>query len=115
MHALKESLGSADFWLRLLYTFLFMLAWQVVEILLALLVVIQIVVRLFTGEPNRDAIEWGESLSVYACQIGRFVTMASEQKPWPFVEWPQAERQSAPEPKPAEAAAAPAPPTDLQP
>jgi hypothetical protein len=89
MSALKSSLCSADFWLRLLYTFLFMLAWQVVEILLALLVVIQILARLFTGSANEDAAGWGEGLSVYACQIGRYVTMASEQKPWPFIEWPQ--------------------------
>ena len=53
MHALKESLCSADFWLRLLYTILFMLAWQVVEILLALLVVIQIMSRRCKGMGRR--------------------------------------------------------------
>ena len=41
MHAFKESLCSADFWLRLLYTFLFMLVWQGVEILLALLAILR--------------------------------------------------------------------------
>ncbi|GAA6130177.1 DUF4389 domain-containing protein [Halopseudomonas sabulinigri] len=102
MSALKTSLCSADFWLRLLYTFLFMLAWQVVEILLALLVVIQILARLFTGSANQDAVVWGEGLSVYACQIGRYVTMASEQKPWPFIEWPQPAAQAADVSKPAE-------------
>lgn len=102
MHAFKESLCSADFWLRLLYTFLFMLVWQGVEILLALLVIIQIIARLFTGNANDDAKAWGESASLYACQIGRYVTMASEQKPWPFMEWPKP--QPAPEPiiKPAQ-------------
>ncbi|MEH6491346.1 DUF4389 domain-containing protein [Halopseudomonas sp.] len=104
MSALKSSLCSPDFWLRLLYTFVFMLAWQVVEILLALLVVIQIVVRLFTGSANQDAAAWGEGLSVYACQIGRYVTMASEQKPWPFIEWPQPTVVTA-EPTPQAAAA----------
>jgi len=111
MSALKNSLCSADFWLRLLYTVLFMLAWQVVEILLALVVVIQIMARLFTGSANDDALRWGDSLSVYACQIGRYVTMASEQKPWPFIEWPASAVRPVDPVVPPAAAVTPAEPT----
>ncbi|HDY98898.1 MAG TPA: DUF4389 domain-containing protein [Pseudomonas sabulinigri] len=107
MHALKESLCSADFWLRLLYTILFMLAWQVVEILLALLVVIQIMSRLFTGSANEDAKVWGEGFSLYACQIGRYITQVSDQKPWPFIEWPQPATEPVVTPAPTEPSAEP--------
>lgn len=88
MSSIKQSAGSVDFWLRLLYTLLFALAWQVVELLLIVVVVVQIGYRLFTGSADARVAGYGCSLSQYAAQIGRYVTGAAEQKPWPFMEWP---------------------------
>ncbi|WP_022964240.1 DUF4389 domain-containing protein [Halopseudomonas pelagia] len=88
MSALKQSIGSADFWLRLIYTLLLALAWQVTELLLIVVVLLQIGYRLFTGEADARLADFGSRLSAYAAQIGCYVTGASEQKPWPFMEWP---------------------------
>ena len=115
MNAFKENITSADFWLRLVYTLLFALAWQVVEILLAAILVLQIVLRLFTGEPNAQLAGFGNSLSQYAWQMGRYVSGAAEEKPWPFMEWPDehAEWQPRPAQEPVTvdpAHAAPVPP-----
>lgn len=88
MNALKQSLGSADFWLRLLYTLLLALAWQLTELLLIAVVILQIGYRLFTARADARLADFGSSLSAYAAQIGCYVTGASEQKPWPFMEWP---------------------------
>ena len=114
MNAFKENITSADFWLRLIYTLLFALAWQVVEVLLAAILVFQIVFRLFTGEPNAQLAGFGNSLSQYAWQMGRYVTGAAEEKPWPFMEWPDEDAQWQPRPAqepvvvdPAEAAPVP--------
>lgn len=95
MSALKQSLGSADFWLRLFYTLLLALAWQVTELLLIAVVILQIGYRLFTGRADARLADFGSSLSAYAAQIGRYVTCASEQKPWPFMEWPVGSAQPA--------------------
>lgn len=93
MNAFKDNITDPDFWLRLLYTLLFALAWQVIEILLALILVLQIGFRLFTGQPHADLAGLGNSLSQYAWQMGRYVTGASEVKPWPFLEWPAADAE----------------------
>lgn len=88
MNAFLSNLCSADFWLRLLYVVFFALAWQVAEVALAVLTLIQIAYRLFRGEPDADCARWGSSLSQYVWQSGRYLTGGSEQKPWPFSEWP---------------------------
>ncbi|MGK0418182.1 MAG: hypothetical protein ACJAST_003293, partial [Halopseudomonas sp.] len=75
-------------WLRLLYTLLLALAWQVTELLLIAVVILQIGFRVVTAKADPRLAEFGGSLSAYAAQIGRYVTGASEQKPWPFMEWP---------------------------
>lgn len=93
MSTLRQSIGSADFWLRLVYTLLLALVWQVTELLLVGVVILQIGYRLFTAKADARLAEFGASLAAYAAQIGRYVTCASEQKPWPFMEWPQSNVQ----------------------
>jgi len=100
MNTFKDNITSADFWLRLVYTLLFALAWQVVEFLLAVILVLQIGFRLFTGQPHARLAGLGNSLSQYAWQMGRYVSGASDVKPWPFIEWPAEDAEW--QPKPAE-------------
>ncbi|MFT6429453.1 MAG: hypothetical protein ACJAXR_002267 [Halopseudomonas sp.] len=88
MDAFKRAVTSADFWLRVIYTLLLALAWQVTELLLIAITLLQLGFRLFTGEAKPRLIGFGNSLSQYAWQIGRYVTFVSDQKPWPFMEWP---------------------------
>lgn len=88
MSKLKQSIGSADFWLRLVYTLLLALAWQITELLLVAIVLLQIGYRAFTGQADARLADFGRRLSAYAAQIGCYVTGATEQKPWPFMEWP---------------------------
>ncbi len=100
MNAFKDNITDPEFWLRLLYTLLFAVAWQVVELLLGVILVVQILFRLFTGKPQADLAGLGNSLSQYAWQMGRYVTGASDLKPWPFIEWPAADAEW--QPRPAE-------------
>jgi len=93
LNTFKNTLLSADFWLGLVYLIFFCVVWQVVEILLWLLVIAQVGCRLFGGGNNPQLAGWGNSLSQYVWQTGRFVSGASEQKPWPFMEWPAANAQ----------------------
>ena len=74
--------------LRILWIALFVLVWQVAELVLLAVVVVQLAYRIFTGRPNVDAMSFGDSLSQYLAQIGRFGSFHSDEKPWPFTDWP---------------------------
>ncbi|HCN45821.1 MAG TPA: DUF4389 domain-containing protein, partial [Pseudomonas sp.] len=84
--------------LRVLWMLLFLLVWQVAQTLLGLLVVVQLIYRLVYGASNASLMNFGDSLSQFLAQIGRFGSFHTEQKPWPFADWPT--------PRPAEGEAA---------
>ncbi len=87
----KAGIASVDFWLRLLFILLFALAWQVTELFLIAVAVLQLACRALNGDADPRLAGFGNSLSQYAWQIGRFATGATDQKPWPFMEWPRAD------------------------
>ncbi|MDY1046353.1 DUF4389 domain-containing protein [Pseudomonas coleopterorum] len=76
--------------LRVLWMLVFVLVWQVAQFLLGALVLVQLIYRLVYGAPNADMMAFGDSLSQYLAQIGRFGSFHTEHKPWPFSDWPTA-------------------------
>jgi hypothetical protein len=90
--------------LRILWMVIFVIVWQLAELILAGVVLLQLGCRLVQGAPNRSLMDFGDSLSQYLAQIGRFGTFHSEIKPWPFADWP-APREPEVEAAPAAASA----------
>jgi hypothetical protein len=82
--------GREAILLRVLWMLVFVLVWQVAQFLLGALVLVQLIHRLVQGAPNAAMMTFGDSLSRYLAQIGRFGSFHTEQKPWPFSDWPQA-------------------------
>ncbi len=76
--------------LRVLWMVLYVLVWQVAQLLLGAVVLIQLIYRLVYGAPNLSLMNFGDSLSQFMAQIGRFGSFHTEQKPWPFADWPAA-------------------------
>ena len=74
--------------LRILWMLLFLGVWHVAQIILAGVVLVQLVYRLIYGAPNGGLMNFGDSISQYLAQIGRFGTFHSDHKPWPFGDWP---------------------------
>ncbi|MEE4148668.1 DUF4389 domain-containing protein [Pseudomonas viridiflava] len=74
--------------LRILWMLLFVIVWQVAEVVLAGVVIVQLGHRLIYGAPSGSLMNFGDSLSQFLAQIGRFGTFHSDQKPWPFADWP---------------------------
>jgi len=74
--------------LRILWMLLFVIVWQVAEVVLAGVVIVQLGYRLIYGAPSGSLMNFGDSLSQFLAQIGRFGTFHSDQKPWPFADWP---------------------------
>lgn len=74
--------------LRILWMLVFLLIWQVAQTLLGGVVLVQLIYRLFYGAPSASLMNFGDSLSQFLAQIGRFGSFHSDQKPWPFADWP---------------------------
>ena len=91
----------------LLGILLFGFAWQVVELLLLVVALLQLGFLLFAGAPDSRLAGFGGSLAEYARQIGRYVSQTSEQKPWPFIEWPAASVRPSQAAAPGQPATAP--------
>ncbi|PVZ13569.1 MULTISPECIES: DUF4389 domain-containing protein [unclassified Pseudomonas] len=74
--------------LRVLWMLLYLLVWQVGQFVLGLLVLVQLIHRLVYGKPHVGMMNFGDSLSQFMAQIGRFGSFHTDQKPWPFADWP---------------------------
>ena len=78
--------------LRVLWMIVFVLVWQVAQFILGAVVLVQLIYRLFYGAPSASLMNFGDSLSQFLAQIGRFGSFHSDQKPWPFADWPTPRR-----------------------
>ena len=84
---IKKSLQDNSTWMRVLYMAIFVIIFNIVELLIAALVIFQLLVLLFTGDKNQRLLGFGAMLSQYAFKILRFLTFNSEEKPFPFSDW----------------------------
>ena len=88
---LKQNLTAAETWVRGLYILMFVFMLVVARFVTVAVVVIQFLFTVFTGQTNDNLRNFGASLAryVYGCLL--FVTYNSDDKPFPFSEWPAAE------------------------
>ncbi|WPX66451.1 DUF4389 domain-containing protein [Pseudomonas sp. MH10] len=71
-----------------MWMLLFVLIWQLTQVVLGCVVLVQLGYRIAYGAPSGSLMNFGDSVSQYLAQIGRFGTFHSDQKPWPFADWP---------------------------
>ncbi|KJS04047.1 MAG: hypothetical protein VR73_15225 [Gammaproteobacteria bacterium BRH_c0] len=81
--------GDADLWIRLVYMILFAFLSVVSRFVICLTGLVQFVLVLFSGEDNYRLRSFGNSLSRWTYDAYRFITFNSEQKPFPFMDWPE--------------------------
>jgi len=79
---------AQDVWLRGLLMLLFIIAFALGQWLLSLLAIVQFVWLLLAREPNNFIASFGNSLSTWLAEIGRFLTAATDDKPFPWRRWP---------------------------
>lgn len=84
----KSNLTDKGTWRRLVVMLLFAVIFNIAELVLWAVVVIQFLFKLLTGAPNEKLREFGRKLAVYAQQIIGFLTYHTEEKPYPFGDWP---------------------------
>src|SRR5690554_2636714 len=84
---LKSNLLSSRHWLRLVFMLLFAALLQIAGIVMWVLVILQFLFSLISGQDNRNLRELGSSLSRYIYQTLKFLSYNSEEKPFPFSDW----------------------------
>ena len=90
MSKAEKTIRRESLVLRIVWMLLFLLVWQIAVPLLAIIVVAQLLYRLFFGAPTAHFMRFGDSLSQYLAQMGRFAVFNTDAKPWPVADWPQA-------------------------
>lgn len=77
----KQELERESILLRIMWMVIFVIVWQLAELLLGAVVLLQLGYRLFYGAPNASLLGFGDSLSQYLAQIGRFGTFNTDENP----------------------------------
>ncbi len=88
---IKSNLLSSKHWMRLVFMLLFAGLLQVAAILMWVLVTLQFLFALITANDNVNLRRFGHTLSQYIYQALQFLTYNSEEKPFPFSDWPEGE------------------------
>lgn len=75
--------------LRIVYTILFYCIFYLAELVVLVIAIIQTGFVLLSGAPQPDLKGFSVQLSVYLRQVVAYMTWATDNKPYPFVEWPR--------------------------
>ena len=109
-----ENLKQPSQWLRIGFMLALAIALYVASVILTLLTLAQAVFSLLTGSDNVNLRALGRDLATYVKQILDFLTYNSENKPFPFSDYPNGDappenEEPEPEPEPEPVAPEPAP------
>ncbi|MFQ5345415.1 MAG: DUF4389 domain-containing protein [Mariprofundus sp.] len=85
---LKTHVTDMNVWMRLLFMLLFGVIYTVTRIVLVIVVVLQFLWVLFTGDKNHPLLDFGNQLSAFVYQMYRYFTFNTECRPFPFSDWP---------------------------
>jgi hypothetical protein len=85
------SLTNVDTWIRLAYMVLFALLVMAARLLVSIVVVVQFALVLIFGKDNENLRNLGQGLGKWVYQAIMFLTFNSNDKPFPFDEWPALE------------------------
>ena len=80
---------------RFLFTVLFVIIGWLSLWVLAAIILIQFGFLIFDGDKNQRLTQFGGQLVCFQKQLLKYIAMQTEDKPFPFAEWPKREEQSA--------------------
>ena len=85
----RENLANAATWKRGGFTLLFLVFGKICGMMVGIITVYQFLTVLFTGKSNERLIPFCQSLAHYVLQVTQYCTFLTEQRPYPFDNWPQ--------------------------
>ena len=80
---------TENIWMRGAFILLFGFIYSVAEVVMIAVVALQFVFILFTQNKNPKVLVFGADLSEYLYQIFRYLTFNTDNRPFPFTEWPK--------------------------
>ena len=83
-----NNLKSESRWLRLIFMILFAALGYLAILVILVLACVQAIAGFITGSPNTRLLEFSSSLNQFTYQCIQFLTYNSEEKPFPFSDWP---------------------------
>lgn len=84
-----SNVKSDSFWVRTGYMVMFGLIYGIADIFVFGTAILQWGHSLFTGQSNKRLSDFASSLSQYLQSIVAFLGFSSEEKPFPFADWPK--------------------------
>jgi hypothetical protein len=81
---------AGDVWMRGLLMLILIIGFAVGQWLLNLTALVQFVWLLFARAPNDFIARFGTSLAIWLADVARFLTCATDEKPFPWRAWPGA-------------------------
>ncbi len=84
----KKTLTNSNTWIRFAYMLLFAVLLVAARMVITLVVILQFVVVLVSGNDNENLRNLGQGLGKWLYQAVMFLTFNSDNKPFPFDEWP---------------------------
>jgi len=85
---IKKKLSSTDTWSRGFFMLLFVIVLWSAKALVAGIVIFQFLTRLLAGAVNERLVGFSANLAQFISEIVLFVTYVSDEKPFPFNDWP---------------------------
>ena len=85
----RKNLTNTKTWMRLVYMILFVVAFNVAELVLGVVVLVQFLFQLFTGQSNERLRTLGQGIGAYIYEIIVFLSYHPDDKPFPFGHWPE--------------------------
>jgi len=86
---MTEQTKITPVWNRILFVALFWIVFYITQLVVAAVVIAQCIFSVVTNNPNKQLVTFGDSLGKYIHDILRYVTFNSDQRPFPFSEFPK--------------------------
>jgi hypothetical protein len=86
---IKQNLKNTNTWLRLFIMILFIIFFGAAISIFGLLLLFQIVFSLLTGKSNERVRIFSKRLTSYLYQILVYLSYTSDERPFPFSDWPE--------------------------
>lgn len=93
---LKDNISNTTTWGRALFMILFAIIYSIAEMVIGAVVIIQFFIVLFSGQTNERLLRFGKELSRFIYQVFMYLTYNSEEKPFPFADWPSDDDEPTP-------------------
>jgi len=84
----SDASKEGNIWLRGVFMILLAMLYSLAGTVLFVVVVLQFIFVLLSSAPNTRLLAFGRSLGSYVQQVVNFQTFNTEEKPFPFSDWP---------------------------